>query len=402
MNRQHAAPVHFSRDGTAIVLERSGVATDGDGWDEDRVQALVHNHPACLPVREIDPIFADPIPICRELYTAAGPIDNLLITPSGLPVLVECRVWRNPQARREVVGQIIDYAKELSRWSSSDLQREVRRCLRSSGDPVVELIRAAGHAIDEVAFNDALTFNLRRGRFLLLIVGDGIREGVEAIADYIQAHAGLHFTLGLVELPIYTTPDGGQLVAPRVLARTLLVTRDVVAVPDGFMLQSAGETDGDVETPLTPEENARRDFMIQVAAGLALSDPEQRTPEVTRKGYLYLYMPVPSSSCWIGALYKRNGRQIGIRLTSNANTIGEAAIAQIIPDWPDIQREIGGRAVVDRMSPTRFRIEEFLTVGRPQDRAEQEEAAAWLRERLATYVSVLRPRIQEAARHVGS
>jgi hypothetical protein len=29
------------------------------------------------------------VPICRELNTPAGPINNFLVTPSGLPVLVE-------------------------------------------------------------------------------------------------------------------------------------------------------------------------------------------------------------------------------------------------------------------------------------------------------------------------
>jgi hypothetical protein len=51
---------------------------------------------------------------------------------------------------------------------------------------------------------------------LLLIVGDGIREGVEGIAEYLQAHAGLHFSPGLVEQPTYVMPDGGRLVVPRV------------------------------------------------------------------------------------------------------------------------------------------------------------------------------------------
>src|ERR1700719_4626419 len=88
-------------------------------------------------------------------------------------------------------------------------------------------------------FNDALTVNLRRGRFLLLIVGDGIREGVEAIAEYLQVHGGLHFSLGLVELPIYVTPDGSRLIAPRVLARTTVITRNVVALPDGHVLAEA-------------------------------------------------------------------------------------------------------------------------------------------------------------------
>jgi hypothetical protein len=93
---------------------------DGDKVIEADIQALVHEHPACLPIAEIDAMFSDAVPICTELNTPAGPIDNFMVTPSGLPVIVECKLWRNPEARREVVSQILDYAKELSRWSSSD------------------------------------------------------------------------------------------------------------------------------------------------------------------------------------------------------------------------------------------------------------------------------------------
>jgi hypothetical protein len=125
-----------------------------------------------------------------------GAIDNFMVTPSALPVLVECKLWRNPEGRREVIGQILDYAKELSRWSSSDLQREVRRRLKREGNPLLEMVQAVDPAIDEMQFNDALIANLRRGRFLLLIVGDGIREGVEAIAEYLQVHAGLALLTG--------------------------------------------------------------------------------------------------------------------------------------------------------------------------------------------------------------
>jgi hypothetical protein len=128
-------------------------------------------------------------------------------------------------SRLDYMRQIthLDYAKELTRWSSSDLQREVSRRLRRDGNPLLELMRDADPLLDEVRFNDALTANLRRGRFLLLIVGDGIREGVETIAEYLQAHAGLHFSLGLIEMPIYLMPDGDRLVVPRVFARTMMV-----------------------------------------------------------------------------------------------------------------------------------------------------------------------------------
>jgi hypothetical protein len=201
--RQHSIPLLLSSGaGDAVPLTPFSQQSGTDAVSEADIQALVHAHPACLPIAEIDPTFSGPVPICTELNTPAGPIDNFMVTPSGLPVLVECKLWRNPEGRREVVGQILDYAKELSRWSSSDLQREVNRRLKREGNSLLELVRTVDPTVGEIEFNDALTVNLRRGRFLLLIVGDGIREGVEAIAEYLQVHAGLHFSLGLVELPI--------------------------------------------------------------------------------------------------------------------------------------------------------------------------------------------------------
>ena len=130
--RQHGTPLLLTLGaGGAVPLTSLSLKSGGDAMSEADIQALVHAHPECLPIAEIDPMFSGPVPICTELNTPAGPIDNFMVTPSGLPVVVECKLWSNPEGRREVVGQILDYAKELSRWSSSDLQREVSR--RSQG-----------------------------------------------------------------------------------------------------------------------------------------------------------------------------------------------------------------------------------------------------------------------------
>jgi hypothetical protein len=74
--------------------------------------------------RSIDAAYADHLPVCRELRTAAGRIDCLFVTRLGGLVIVECKLWRNPQARREVVGQILDSVKEIATWDYGDLQRE--------------------------------------------------------------------------------------------------------------------------------------------------------------------------------------------------------------------------------------------------------------------------------------
>ena len=78
------------------------------------LQRLIMRHPSLLPVDQIEPAFNTLVPVCIELPMQSGYLDNLLVTPTGDLALVECKLWRNPEARREVVAQIIDYAKEMS------------------------------------------------------------------------------------------------------------------------------------------------------------------------------------------------------------------------------------------------------------------------------------------------
>jgi hypothetical protein len=148
--RQHGTPVLLSASSAALPLTPLSLQNGAGAVSEADIQALVHAHPACLPIAEIDPMFSGPVPICTELNTPAGPIDNFMVTPSGLPVLVECKLWRNPEGRRDVVGQILDYAKELNRWSSSDLQRELRLRLKRDGDPLLEMVRAVDPEVNEI------------------------------------------------------------------------------------------------------------------------------------------------------------------------------------------------------------------------------------------------------------
>jgi hypothetical protein len=110
LDRQHGVPLLLTtRSANAVPLTPFARVADGDTVSEADLQALIQAHPECLPISEIDAMFSAPVPICTELSTPAGPIDNFMVTSSGLPVLVECKLWRNPEARREVVGQILDY-----------------------------------------------------------------------------------------------------------------------------------------------------------------------------------------------------------------------------------------------------------------------------------------------------
>ena len=247
--RQHGTPLYLRSldDSSAVEPLRRVSLTDAE-YNEDWLQNLLFRSPQLLPIAEIEPVFAPLIPVCKELPTDAGPIDLTFVNGEGLLTLVECKLWRNPEARREVVGQILDYAKELGRWSYEDLEKAVAIRTNVKGNSLYELVNEAMNDVDEKFFVDNISRNLKRGRFLLLIAGDGIREGVENIANFLQAHAGLHFTFGLVELSVFRMPggeDSGWLIEPRILARTLEIERAVVRV-DHEALSVEAPADQDV------------------------------------------------------------------------------------------------------------------------------------------------------------
>ena len=69
-------------------------------YNEDWLQNIIFDNVELLPVDEVDPIFGKLIPVCREIQTPVGPLDNLFINELGMLTLVECKLWRNPEARR--------------------------------------------------------------------------------------------------------------------------------------------------------------------------------------------------------------------------------------------------------------------------------------------------------------
>jgi hypothetical protein len=216
------------------MLERVPLSPEGLGaFDEAWLQRLIHDHPACLPIDEIDPGLDTFHAICREVPTKRGPIDNLLMTGAGDIAIIEAKLFRNLHARRKVLAQTLDYATCLFEMGYEAFERAALGGIFAPGSKPPSLYAALPEAdkLGEPAFVDTVSRNLRCGRALILIVGDGIRTEVEALLDGLHAHARFGFTLALVELGVFQMPkEGHYLVRPRTIGKTEIVQRTIVEV----------------------------------------------------------------------------------------------------------------------------------------------------------------------------
>lgn len=221
-------PYLINPDKTGQALVR--IQPEKQRFTESWLQELLDHHPHILPVDEIEPVFWPLVSIGREIQTTAGSIDNLFISKAGYPVLVETKLWRNSEARREVLAQAIDYASALSTWTFEQLNEASEKKNKKG---IIDLIQTAFDAdTDELPSEETISKNLRLGRFLVLVVSDYIRSSLIDMLNYVNRYPHLATNVGLVELQCYTLPDHSDqlLVVPSIIARTEIVERSIVQV----------------------------------------------------------------------------------------------------------------------------------------------------------------------------
>lgn len=278
----HGKPVIIVGDETNLLEKVSP-------FSEKQIQDLVFENPLCLPISDIDESYNPVLPVCKELRTGAGDIDILMVTPNGDLLIVETKLWKNPGSRREVVGQILDYAKELSMWSYSDLEREINKNLGAKGNQLYSIARKDNERVvlNEADFVDAVSRNLRLGKFLLIIAGDGIREGAQNLVGFIRRAGNLNFSLAMVELPVFQGKNGELIVFPRTIVKTVEVEKISITAPEGFRVLL-----GDPEFAKKNKKESNGDFFggfwKDFVDQLRFDDPEQALPTPSKMKNAYI------------------------------------------------------------------------------------------------------------------
>ena len=371
------------------------------GVDEATLQDLLFRFPQALPIAAIDPAYAPAVPICRELALPAGYADALYVNHLGRLTLAEFKLWRNPQARREVIGQILDYAKDLASWGYEDLQRQVSLALGQSGNTLYDLVRRQSPDLNEAEFVDNVTRHLRRGEFLLLIIGDGIQEGAANIVDFVQRYSGLHFNLAMVEAALYRDAANCLIVQPRVLARTEIVQRFVV---EGVLTEEVAAADADEQQEtLSEQEEQNLRFWRAVLRDFAFSDTTVEIPTPVKDSTLYVKVRNSGygdwALCFDGVLARSQGAFGCFLIARRDQTRAVRIFNQLSSSLDTLRLEMGNHLDLWSNPAGRPRIGywrqgslDFL--GQDEESEEYSQAVIWMREHLNRLVSTLHPRLQ--------
>jgi hypothetical protein len=393
-------PAIVKTDGSTELLSRLSLSSGSDDQvSEAWLQEALFRAPQVLSLSEVEPALGPLIPVCRELGTEAGSADLIFVTATGRVVLIETKLWRNPDARRTVVGQILDYAKELASWSYEDFDARAATAAGSTPGHLLRCVKARAPEADEAEFVDNVRRSLRAGDFLLLIVGDGIRIGAEALVAFLERFGRLSFTLGLLEVAIYRMPDGSRLIQPRILAKTETITRTMLIGPNGpVSFEQVALAEDRVESSASQVEWFAT-FWKDYLAKLRLPDPALMPRAPAKSTNQYFPMPPSGSQAWISAYIAQSSRTAGVYLTfARAFDEAQAIYEELLADRDEIETAVGARLSWERTGDKVYvgvPHPPYSDLNDPQDR---ERVTTYLAEMTARMIAVFRPRLESAAK----
>lgn len=211
-------------------MARSTIFTISDGQltamkpsapeNEDVMQLLVADYPEIIADDDGDLLL-----IRREQPIGDGDgdgrwsLDHLFVTKEGVPVLVELKRAVDTRLRREVVGQMLDYAANATaHWKAGTIADSFEATARAGGrDPNEVLSGFLGDERDPEAFWQRVDDSFAAGRVKLVFVADIIPRELARIVEFLNEQ--MKADVRAVELNWFEA-EGVRAFTPRVIGET--------------------------------------------------------------------------------------------------------------------------------------------------------------------------------------
>jgi hypothetical protein len=219
-----AGRIFLLGDGKAYLVPMQEAAYDS----EKLLQELLAEYPDLLAGDQID---ADEprrwLLVTREMKVPGEEggygrwsLDHLFLDQEAVPTLVEVKRSTDIRIRREVVGQMLDYAANAVAYWPAEKIRTIyeSRCEEEEIDPEEELAALLGDDRDSAAFWQDVKTNLQAGRIRMVFVADVIPPELRRIVEFLNERLDPTEVLA-VEVKQYVG-EGMKTLVPRVIGMT--------------------------------------------------------------------------------------------------------------------------------------------------------------------------------------
>jgi hypothetical protein len=147
-------------------------------------------------------------------------LDHLFIDQDAIPTLIEVKRSSDTRIRREVVGQLLDYAANaVVYWPVEEFQSHfARECEASGIDPASKLQEFLGPSRTPEEFWQLAKTNLQAGRIRMVFVADAIPPELRRIVEFLNGQMDPAEVLA-VEIKQFVG-EGMKTLVPKIIGQT--------------------------------------------------------------------------------------------------------------------------------------------------------------------------------------
>ena len=146
-------------------------------------------------------------------------VDHLFVDQDAIPTIVEVKRSSDTRIRREVVGQMLDYAANgVRNWPVQTLRGRLERSLVELGGADAAVMRLTDDD-DVEAFWSKLEDNLRLGKVRMIFVADVIPPRLQRIVEFLNEQMSQAEVLA-IEMRQYVA-DGHRVLVPALIGSTM-------------------------------------------------------------------------------------------------------------------------------------------------------------------------------------
>ncbi|WP_405796237.1 hypothetical protein [Streptomyces longwoodensis] len=315
---------------------------------EEEFQELLARHPRVLDFGSL----ADGRPlrlvlVAREMgvptSAESGPaywLDHLFVDADAVPTLVEVKRASDTRIRREVVGQMLDYAANGARyWPGALLQRSFEETCLADGRPLEEAYAELLGDRSPEDFWPLVEERLAAGQMRLLFVADRIPLELRAIVEFLNRQMR-QTDVYAVELTQYRGDGDLRVLVPRIHGEVATAAKS----PSGrrtAQRTTRDDMDAAIRSRLAPEpRRIATELLKHAAAKGRLEGGTAKYPSMS------VHYPVAGRQVplWTLSLYDNPAKEeLAFSFGSITHHLGPGravAFAESLPAVPELQQKL--------------------------------------------------------------
>ncbi|MFC9096927.1 hypothetical protein [Streptomyces sp. NPDC057072] len=315
---------------------------------EAEFQELLARHPRMLDFGSL----ADGQPlrlvlVAREMGVATSAdgapaywLDHLFVDADGVPTLVEVKRANDTRIRREVVGQMLDYAANGARyWPGALLQRSFEETCVADGRPLEEAYEEFLGDRSRQEFWATVEERLTAGQMRLLFVADRIPLELRAIVEFLNRQMR-QTDVYAIELTQYRGNGDLRVLVPRIHGEVATAAKSPSDRRSTHRTTRA-DMDAALRTRLAPLPRQIATALLDHAAARGRLEGGNATyPSMS------VYYPVAGRQVpiWTLSLYDNPPKEeLAFSFGSLTHHLGAdqaAAFAQSLPTVPELEKKL--------------------------------------------------------------